>query len=70
MFEGTPESDFSCRRLWAGYEGLTKIGNDQFSIELPAGFSWNECLGYRLLPEVGFPPNGTRNGQIHCLMVV
>ncbi|CAJ1394298.1 unnamed protein product [Effrenium voratum] len=26
---------------WAE-EGLTKIGNDQFSIELPAGFSWNE----------------------------
>ncbi|CAK8990371.1 PsbP domain-containing protein [Durusdinium trenchii] len=23
-------------------EGLTKIGNDQFSIELPKGFSWNE----------------------------
>ena len=23
-------------------EGLTKIGNDQFSIDLPQGFSWNE----------------------------
>lgn len=25
-------------------EGLTKIGNDQFNIELPKGFSWNERL--------------------------
>ena len=25
-------------------QGLTKIGNDQFSIDLPQGFSWNEHL--------------------------
>ena len=25
-------------------QGLTKIGNDQFSIDLPKGFSWNEHL--------------------------
>ena len=25
-------------------QGLTKIGNNQFSIDLPKGFSWNESL--------------------------
>ena len=25
-------------------QGWTKIGNNQFSIDLPKGFSWNESL--------------------------